>query len=506
MDKLLRILIVEDSKIDAALVLDELQTGGFQPLSHRVETPEDFLKALDEEEWDVICSDYSMPRFTALAALKLLKESGLDIPFIVISGSIGEELAVQALHKGADDYLMKDNLTRLAPAITRELQEVEQRRANKKIEGLLKESENSYRRLVEGIRDYGIFMADTKGNILTWNIGAERITGYMADEILGRPIRCLFAEEKQAHLAKMFELALAQGQHECETDMVRKDGSEFTSHNLISPVFNEAGGLTGYSQILRDITERKQAEEVIRKLAEELEQRVAERTAQLELINKELESFTHSVSHDLRAPIRNLTKLSEIILSRYSEKLDPEGNEYLTFILQSSQQALNLINALLDLSKVTSVALNLQIVDLTQIAQTISSELKVQDPNRNAEFRIEDNLSTEGDPALLKIAMQNLLENAWKFTSKNPAAVIEFSSMPDKKPTVFYVRDNGVGFDPEYADKLFMAFQRLHPITEFPGTGIGLATVQRIVHRHRGRIWAEGAMGKGATFYFTLHP
>ncbi len=508
MNKTLKLLIVEDSKIDAALVIDELTNAGFEIMSRRVETPEDFKQALEDERWEVICSDYSMPRFSALAAYRLLKQSGLDIPFIIVSGSIGEELAVEALHQGANDYLMKDNLARLAPAVERELKEATERRTRTQIEDLLKETENSYRRLVEGVKDYGIFLMNPKGHVLSWNIGAERIMGYTAEEIIGKPFVCFFTREaiEKGYPERELEVALAQGRYESEAQMVRKDGSTFISYDIVTPVYNEQGVLTGYSKILRDVTERKKAEEEIRKLTEELEQRVLDRTAQLELVNKELESFTHSVSHDLRAPLRNLAHLSQILLSRHSKHLNPEGRQYLAYILESSQQALQLAGALLDLSRVTSATINRRHIDLTQLALGILEDLRESEPNRHVEFNVSENLVTYGDPALIKIAFQNLLENAWKFTSKTPGARIELHSKEENGQTVFFLRDNGVGFDPDYAYKLFQPFQRLHTADEFYGTGVGLATVQRIIHRHGGRIWAEGGLNQGAVFFFTLMP
>ncbi len=507
MQKPLKILFVEDSLIDTVVIQDELKMASLSFTSLRVETPEDFRAALQSQDWDIIFSDYNMPRFNALAAMEILQQSGLGIPFIIISGSIGEDLAVEALHKGADDYLMKDNLARLIPALERELRDVSERQARKKVEALLLESENSYQRLVEGIKDYGIFMIDLSGKVLTWNIGAERIFGHTANEIIREPFTHFFGEEDcvKGYPMSKLDTATLQGSIDFEAQLVRKDGKCFSAHNVLTSVYGEQGALMGFSIIVRDITERKQAEEENRKLAQELEQRVIARTAELELVNQELESFIYSVSHDLRAPLRNLVKLSKI-LARYAESLSLEGQQYLTFIEDCSQQALKLIDALLDLSRVNRSPLKNQTIDLSTLAYELAEEFKRAEPERQVEFKIAPGLIAQGDAILMRAAMQNLLENAWKYTAKAPSAVIEFFSKQLDNKTVFCLKDNGVGFDPDYSHKLFQAFQRLHPVTEFPGTGIGLATVQRVIHRHGGHIWAKGEVGKGATFLFYLAP
>jgi light-regulated signal transduction histidine kinase (bacteriophytochrome) len=239
------------------------------------------------------------------------------------------------------------------------------------------------------------------------------------------------------------------------------------------------------------------------RLNEDLERRVKERTAQLEAINKELEAFSYSVSHDLRAPLRSIRGFSEVLLERYCKQLDPTGQEFLRRACQSSQQMETLIEDLLKLSRVSRSELQRQQVNLSQIAQSIAAELKKSDPQRIVEFVIEPGLQARGDERLLRVALDNLLRNAWKFTGKQPRAKIEVGSSTGP-PQAFFVRDNGAGFDMTYSNRLFGVFQRLHTVSEFPGTGVGLATVQRIISRHGGRVWATGEVNRGATFYFTL--
>jgi PAS domain S-box-containing protein len=253
-----------------------------------------------------------------------------------------------------------------------------------------------------------------------------------------------------------------------------------------------------------NITERKEAEVAMQRLNEELEERVSERTAHLEAVNKELEAFSYSVSHDLRAPLRALDGFSQALLEDYNERLDEDGREYLGLIRYESQRMGQLIDDLIGLSRLSRRDLQRQTVNLSNLAQEIAQELAKQDPQRNGRFIIAENLLVCADPNLLRIALQNLLANAWKYSSKQRDALIELGCQEGQDEVVYFVRDNGVGFDIAYVHKLFGAFQRLHGMTEFEGTGIGLATVQRIIHRHGGSIRAEGTVNQGASFYFTL--
>jgi len=244
---------------------------------------------------------------------------------------------------------------------------------------------------------------------------------------------------------------------------------------------------------IEDITERKRAEQDIKKYA-----------SQLEEANKELEAFAYSVSHDLRAPLRGIDGFSRALLENYHDKLNDRGKDYIHRVTGATRRMGRLIDDLLKLSRITRSEMKRESVDISQLARSIATDIKKEQPERQADFIIAEGLIVNGDARLLQVAMENLLGNAWKFTGKIQTASIEFGITEHEGEKAYFVRDNGVGFNMAYADKLFGAFQRLHSTHEFPGTGIGLATVARIIRRHGGRVWAKGEVGKGATFYFTL--
>ncbi|KYF77136.1 hypothetical protein BE17_26975 [Sorangium cellulosum] len=274
---------------------------------------------------------------------------------------------------------------------------------------------------------------------------------------------------------------------------------------LVSQASISLENATLYADLSQENAERKRAEAETRKLNEELELRVLDRTAQLSAANRELEAFSSSVSHDLRAPLRTINGFGTALLEDYGDRLDEEGKVFLNHIRAASRRMGTLIDDMMNLSRVTRSAMERRKVDLSGMAREILAELRKEDRERSVELVIADGLSASGDERLLRIAFQNLLGNAWKFTSKRPQARIEFGSAEQAAGrAAYFVRDDGAGFDMSRADRLFTAFERLHTTSDFQGTGIGLATVQRVIDRHGGRIWAEGAVGKGATFYFTL--
>lgn len=252
------------------------------------------------------------------------------------------------------------------------------------------------------------------------------------------------------------------------------------------------------------VEKREQAENEAIRLGFELDERVEQRTAQLEAANRELEAFSYSVSHDLRAPLRSIDGFSKALLEDHFERLDPEGRDFLRRVRRASQRMGQLIDDILKFSRLTRGELFLEPVDLSALSREVSQVLQDADPGRTVKITVQDGIMCRGDRKMLRVVLENLFGNAWKFTSKVEQGRILFSAVPSKDGTAYFIRDNGAGFDMACAQKLFGAFQRMHSDAEFPGTGIGLATVQRIIHRHGGTIWAESEPGKGATFYFTL--
>lgn len=274
----------------------------------------------------------------------------------------------------------------------------------------------------------------------------------------------------------------------------------FTLSASVAPLKNEEGRIMGCIVTLSDITEQKRLEREVHKLNSELERRIAERTAQLTAANKELESFNYSVSHDLRSPLRSISGFSQALLRDYHDRLDDAARGYCDRIDNAAQRMSAIIDAMLNLSRTTLADLKLGEVDLSELARSIDAELREAEPGRRLVCEIASGMKVAGDKSLLRIALQNLLSNAWKFTAARAEARVEVGY--DDEAGAFFVRDNGNGFDMMYADKIFRPFQRLQPQEGFAGTGIGLALVQRVMQRHGGRVWARSRPGQGATFFF----
>ena len=344
-------------------------------------------------------------------------------------------------------------------------------------------SEEKYRALVNHAQ-VGIGIHQD-GRIVFTNRQLLLMLGFREEEFIGLSISCLIhPDEVEEVMSRAWNRYNGKEVIDTyESQLIRKDGSIMPS--IISNAVVEYNGKRATLITIVDITESK--------LRKELEQ-----------VNQELEMFAYSVSHDLRAPLRSIDGFSQALLEDYEEQLDDEGQDYLRRIRAASQRMASMIDAILQLSRIGRYEMRRKQVNLSALAQDIAADLKVTDPDRQVEFVIAEGVVASGDPTLIRTALENLIGNAWKFTQKHENARIEFGVVRQGKKSIYYVRDNGAGFDMRYADKLFAPFQRLHSTAEYKGTGVGLASVQRIVHRHGGNIRAESAVGKGTTFYFTL--
>ena len=341
----------------------------------------------------------------------------------------------------------------------------------------------------------GISVADASGSVLSLNRAGERMMGRRASssgrEAWPREFGVFHLDGKPLAIEDSTIMRALRGESTDDVEWLVKNESQEGLVISVSgrPIRDPGGRITGAVSVFRDVSLRKRHEEAL--------QRAMEQTA---AANRELEAFSYSVAHDLRAPLRAIDGFSQALLEDYAGKLDQQGRDFLGRVRAAAQRMAALIDDLLALSRLSRSEMKLERVDLSKLGKEVAAELSRRDPKREVDVRVADGLTVRADPRLLRVALDNLLGNAWKFTSQRPSAHIELGAHNGH----FFVRDDGVGFDMAHAEKLFGAFQRLHAEREFEGTGIGLATVARIVHRHGGQVWAEGQPGKGATFFFTL--
>jgi PAS domain S-box-containing protein len=370
-----------------------------------------------------------------------------------------------------------------------------------------KEAEEELRKQAEllSLAHDAIIVRDAYSRVIFWNRGAERTYGWTAAEAFGRITHDLL-QTKVAVSLEAVEAALRErGEWEGELTHRTRDGRAIVVTSRQSLRRDELGAPAAILEINRDITDRKHAEEEIRKLNQELEQRVIERTRELQAVNKELEAFAYSVSHDLRAPVRHIAGFTELLQKHSESVLDDKSRRHIRMILDSTNRMGVLIDDLLAFSRIGRVETQSTTVKLEELVKGVVAEIAPDTQARKIEWHIGHLPICYGDPTMLRLVFGNLVSNAVKFTQTREQAEIEIGSLnhqPDE--AVVFVKDNGVGFDMKHKDKLFGVFQRLHSQEAFPGTGIGLATVQRVIHRHGGRVWAEGALDHGASFYVAL--
>jgi len=503
MRKAPRILLLMGSSKTTQSIIYKLGQYGFDPQWKHVQTEDEFIEKLQNQQWDILIADYELRQFESNDVLDFLKNHNINVPTIFIGNSPTEKELSEAFQNGASDFIPLENLSRIFPAVFREL-----KYAKILKQQLLSEMElhNSNKFLLS------IFDAVQEGiSVLDNNLTIIRTNAWLKSQFSNKmPIVGKKCYEVYQNLTSPCSSCPAKetfkdGAVHQKCMSIQNNGSPTKWFEFVAyPLKNSRGDIVGIIQSLKDVTKRKIAEDKLIRLNKELEQRVVQRTAQLEAANKELESFSYTVSHDLRSPLARIEGYAELLLSEHFDILDEEGKHYLDRIVNSVSFMSQLIEDLLKLSRVTRSEMNFLPVNLSTIAKNITDTLIESDPKRKAEISIQKNLRTNGDRHLLHAVLDNLLGNAWKFTLKKSITKIEFGLKENQSTPVFFIRDNGAGFNMSRVKNLFTPFKRLHSDNDFPGTGIGLATVQRIIHRHGGTIWAESKENAGATFYFTL--
>lgn len=525
----IRLLLVEDDRDSGESLRLMIEKRGV--LVVWVRSAEKALVEWASGIFDIIVADIRLGGMSGVDLLHHIREKTPEFPFILLTGHDSLETAVRAVTLGANDYLLKplDEIDVLLRPVETAVGHYRLQLHAVSVEKELKESERRLSMLMSNLAG----MVYRCRNDQSWTMdfvsgGCRELLGYEPGDLVGNKVvayTSLIHPDDRSRVRSEVDTALAaRAPFRLEYRIITRSGEEKWVWEQGRGRLDSAAAVEELEGFIEDITERRRAEEEIRRLNTDLDQRVKERTSQLEAANLEVEAFSYAVSHDLRGPLRAIEGFSQILLQDSGDRLGDQGRSDLERIRGAVRKMGALIDSLLTLSLMTHREMKRERVDLGRVVAEGAADLKAADPKRDAEFVIAQG-EVEGDPDLLRVAMQNLLGNAWKYSRHCEKARIEFgvlapaqeeswrmalkfcpdrSTIEDRKSQIFFVRDNGVGFNMADVGRLFGAFQRLHSQSEFEGSGIGLATVQRIVHRHGGEIWAEGEVGKGATFYFTI--
>lgn len=504
------ILIVDDLEANVRLLDRALRGAGYTSVAS-TGNPYEVCELHRKNRYNLILLDLQMPGMDGFQVMEGLKEieAGGYLPVLVITAQ--PAMKVRALKAGAKDFVSKpldllEVLTRVSNMIEVHLLHTETKKHAQLLEQSLRDAVESRARL-EGLINSAqdaIISVDSTRRIVLFNPAAQRMFKQERANALGRSMDTLFPERYRQRLRDYVDNGVNSTSIDALSAVsgLRVGGDEFPLEGSISKVEIE-GSLTS-TLILRDITETIRAQKEIRALNAELELRVGRRTAELEGANRELEAFSYSVSHDLRSPLRGIDGWSQALLEDNYEQLDQTGRQYLDRVRAETQRMGCLIDAMLELARVMRTELQPETIDFTALAQDVARHLGDIHSLHPIEVSIAPGLVAVGDPRLLEIVLNNLIGNAFKFSGKRHDPRVEVGQTQLDGEKVFFVRDNGAGFDMAYASKMFGAFQRMHKVSEYPGTGVGLATVQRIVNRHGGKVWAESVVQQGATFSFTL--
>jgi PAS domain S-box-containing protein len=500
--KELRILVVEDGTGDVEW-MGELKKSGLKFQSHSVQNREMLLEELERFSPDIILSDYRPPHSGGYKVLQAARERLMDIPIIYVAESEPKGNGGKVLKNS--DVVPKRHLSDLVPAVQRALRLAEERAKRKEAEEALRKSEERYRSLVDNLRDCSICNLDPSGTIISWNEASERLEGYKSEEVLGQHYSVFFQEADRKTKPSLFlKKAAAQGEISEELWQKRKDETGYWSHLLLFPLCDASGQITGFTRMSHDLSGPKKFQEQVEALQKEYDGRLAQLAAQYKDAIKELESFSYSVSHDLRAPVRHIDGFTEILQRAAQKELSADSRGILQVIGESSRLMGKMIDGLLVFSRLSRNELVPEKVDVNELVRILTRELELAHPTRKIAWSVQNLPTLEADAATLRQLFSYLMANAVKFTQPRTAARIEIGGEQTETEQIFFVRDNGVGFNPEYTHKLFGIFQRLHGTSEFEGLGVGLACAKRLTTRLGGRVWAQGKEGEGACFYFSI--
>lgn len=494
------VLLIEDNPGDARLVREHLSDRfGDACRLHQADSLDSGLRWLNTQTADLILLDLSLPDSQGLETFFSIHAHAPGTPVVILSGHDDDELALDAVRAGAEDYLAKQHADGVA--LARSMRHAVERR---RVEKALRESEALYRTIVETAEE-GILQLDERRTICFVNSRMASMISRPPDQLLGRRFEELVDPSQAEAAIKLLALCAMGERRTMEVRFRRDDGAPRWALMAAGSVHAFGSEAYGLVVMLSDVTGRMLAEQDLARLARGLEERVAQRTAQLEAANAELTLFNHAIAHDLRTPLNAVVGYASLLAHEEGAKLSPTGQQHLQVLKGSAQDMDELVGGLLSLSQLDHAPARRVALDLSAQARSVIEQLQMTEPGRRVEVVIDPGLQAEGDPALVRDVLANLLGNAWKYTGRCAQPWLHVGlALADGRETVFVVQDNGVGFDMRASAKLFQPFQRLASSEGFEGTGVGLATVRRIVERHGGRVWAESQPGQRTSFFFTL--
>ncbi len=511
MGTLLRVLMLEDSAPDAELAARALQSAGWELEWRRVATAESFSRELENQGWDVILADFAGRECGAGAALEQVQQRALDLPFLVVSTSIGEEAAITLLRAGATDFINKEHLYRLGPAVERGLREADQRRRRLRAEDAQRVPAERWQLLLDhasdGVAVYQV-VRDLHGDMidfrcLEWNQAAERILQLTREQVVGRSSGQVLPESFSEGLLPRFVRAMETG----VVEQIEGYQALSTEPARVLDISCIKLNQDQFATVFREVTARRETEQRIRQYAAEValgNQALERVNSELEGRNAELEEFAHVASHDLQEPLRKVISFGDLLSRALGDQLDPKCARYLALMQDATRRLQTLIQDLLVMSRAGRTPLNRKPIQLEQCVQAALDLLSTRLQETGAVVHIDPLPTLVVDPAQICQLYQNLVSNALKFSTpgRTPEIRVTYEAEPDGP--VLGVGDNGIGIEPEYHDKIFEAFQRLYNRDRYEGSGIGLAVCRKIVTRHGGTIWVESRLGQGSHFRFRL--